>query len=318
MPQPTGRDLHVDTLLTNLSIGYRNAAYIADDIFPTVNVMKQSDIIPAYDQSHWFRDDAKLRAPGTRSQGGGWAVDKTATYFCHRYSYRHEISDEDRDNQDQPFNLDRDAVEFTTDKLGMRRERAFSADFMKPGVWGTDKTGTTDFTKWSDYAASTPVVNITDFMDTVEGLVAREPNTMVMSKLVYSKLRWHPDLVDLVKGFQQPQITAEWLARTFDLERVLIGRSIFTSTDEGVAEASVTYTRVWGKDALLLYVPARPSLINPAAGYTFVWQRVAGALQYIKRMRDEEREVDVVEANSYFDQKVTAKNAALFMDEAVA
>src|SRR3984893_14770881 len=115
--QPTPASLHIDTLLTNVSIAYQNAEYIADQIFPIVPVAKQSNKIPKYDQSHWFRDEGRLREPGDKSQRGGFSVDTSATYFCDRYSYGFEIADEQRDNQDAPFNMDRDGVEFATDKL---------------------------------------------------------------------------------------------------------------------------------------------------------------------------------------------------------
>jgi hypothetical protein len=318
MTQLTNRDLHVDQLLTNMSIAYTNPDYIADQIFPIVPVNKQSDIVPKYDQSHWFRSLAEKRAPGTKSKGSGFTVDTSDKYFCDRYSFRDEIPDETRDNADAPFNLDVDSTEFVTDKTIMAREVNFVSDFMKTGVWGTDKVGATDFTKFSDYGGSSPLEVITDYRDTVQGKVGRDVNTFVASRLVHSKLKWHPDLIDMIKYTQRGQLTAELIAQLLEFERYLIGQAIQTTDPEGTAEASVSYSRIWGKDALMLYVPARPSLKTPAAGYTFVWQRVANALQYIKRMRDEEREVDIIESNSYFDQKVTAKNSALFMDEVVA
>ncbi|TXH52455.1 MAG: hypothetical protein E6Q97_16030 [Desulfurellales bacterium] len=317
MAQYTPQDLHVDQYLTNISIAYQNPLYIADQIFPIVPVNKQSNKIALYDQSHWFRDTAKVRAPGTKSQGGGWAVNSD-TYFCDRFSYRHEIDDEARDNADEPFNLDRDATDFVTDKLQMRRERSFAADFFTTSVWGTDKTGASDFTRWSDYAASTPLVDLTTYRDTVEATVGREPNTLVMGKQVWVQLKWHPDVIDTIKYTQRAQVSTDLFASLAEFDRVLVGRSIYTATAEGTAEASVSYGRIWGKHALMVYVPDAPSLLQPAAGYTFTWNRVPGSIQYIRRMRDDEREVDIVEANSYFDQKVTASKAGLFMSTAVA
>ncbi len=318
MPDPTPRDLHVDQLLTQISLAYRNPSYIADMLFPIVPVRKQSDKIPEYNQSHWFRDQAVIRAPGTKSTGGGYKVDTSATYFSDRFSFRFEIPDELRDNQDMPFNVDRDGVEFVTDKMMMRREVAFASDFFTTGVWGTDKAGVTDFTQWSDYGGSSPLVDITGFKDDVEALIGREPRVAALGKQVWVQLKWHPDLIDTIKYTQRGQISAELAASLLELDRFLIGRSIQTTDPEGTAEASVTYTRIWGKNMLLLYVPERPSLLNPAAGYTFVWNRVANAQQYMKRMRDEEREVDIVEGNSYFDQKLTIGNAGLFVSAAVA
>lgn len=323
MPQPTPVDRHVNTLLTNLSIGYVNESYIADQIFPIVRVQKQSDILPTYDQSHWFRNLATLRAPATKSVRSGFNLTNTATYFCHRYSFGDEITDDERANADPVYaNLDEEATEFVTDKLLMAREVNFTTNCFTTSKWTTDKTGGTDFTVWSNYGASRPIEDITDYRDTVEGLIAREPNTFVQGKQVWSKLRWHPDLVDLIKHTQIGLVSEQLFASAMGFGKVLIGRGIYTTTAEGTAEASVTYTRIWGKHALMVYVPDAPSLRRPAAGYTFVWtgnpNMAAGALQTIKTMRDEEREVDIIEANSYFDQKITAAGAGLFMSGAVA
>ena len=316
---PNQSDLHVDALLTNVSLAYRNPNYMSDDLFPLCPVKKQSDIVTKFDQSHWFRDDAKLRLPGAKSVRGGYTVDTSDHYFCNRYAIGREITDEQRDNADSVFNLDREATDWATDKVQMRRERNFSSGFFKTGVWGGgDPTGGTDFTRWSDYSNSSPLVDLTTYRDNMEALIGVEPNKCVLGKQVWTKLKWHPDLIDTIKYTQKGQLSVELFTALAEFNKVHIGRGIYTASPEGTAEASVVYTRIWGKSALLLYTPAAPSLMTPAAGYTFVWQRVAAAAQYIKRLRDEEREVDIIEANSYFDQHLTAKNAGVFLSGAVA
>src|SRR5262249_46525633 len=135
-------------------------------------------------------------------------------------------------------------------------------------------------------------------------------------------LRWHPDIVDLVKYGAGPANPAKPLTATiadvFDLQTLLVGRAIYTTSAEGTAEASVTYTRGWGKHALFIYVPQRPGRRTPAAGYCLTWTRGDGSLMYVKRMRDEEREVDILEANTYFTHAQTSKNAGIFLSSAVA
>jgi len=313
----TAQDVHVDQLLTNVSIGYTNPGYIADQVFPIVPVDKQSDKYLVYDKSHWFRNEARIRAPGTRSERGGWSY-STAAYFCDRFSYGHEIYDEERSNADNNFQLDSDGALFATDKILMQREVAFAANFFKTSVWGTDKTGASDFTRWSDYANSTPLVDVAAWMDVIEGSIGREPNRLVMGKQVWTQLKWHPDLIDTIKYTQRAQMSTDLAAALFEVERILIGRAIYTTSPEGTAEASVSYSRIWGKHALLTYVPATPSLRTPAAGYTFTWQRVPNSLVYVKRMRDEEREADIIEANAYYAHKVTGASAGVFASTAVA
>jgi hypothetical protein len=214
--------------------------------------------------------------------------------------------------------MDRDGTLFATDKVFLRRELAFVSAAFAASVWTTDKTGGVDFTQWSDYAASTPLQDITTYCDDVEGLTARMPNAGVLSKQVWSQLKWHPDVIDTIKYTQRAQMTLDIFSALVEIPGIKVGRGIYTTTVEGTAEASVTYSRIWGKHALFLYVPPAPSLFTPAAGYTITWARVPNSVQYIKQMRDEDREVDVLECNSYFTHKVTSARSGAFLASAVA
>jgi hypothetical protein len=318
MPLPTSRDLHIDQLNTSASIAYRNQSYIADEMFPLLPVQKQSGILTEYDQSYWFRDEAKMAGPGAEVQLAEYAVDTTDTYFCNRHRLGRLIYDEQRDNADAPFNLEREATEFLTDKIQLRREVNFVTQHFTTGKWTTDKTGGTDFTQWSNYAGSSPVVDVTTYKDTVEALIGREPNKFTIGKQVYIQLKNHPDVIDLIKYTQRGQVSSEILASLLEFEKLLIGRAIYTTDKEGTAEGSVTYSRVWGKHGLMVYTPPSPSLMTPSAGYTVVWNRVAGAAQYMQRFRREEAEADLLVINSYFSQKRTSAGAGLFLSGAVA
>jgi hypothetical protein len=319
MPLPTSRDVHVDQLQTNVSLKYSNQTYIADEAFPLLPVQKQSNIIPAYDQSYWFRDEAKMGIPGADVPLADYAVDTSSnTYFCPRYRLGRLIFDEIRDNADAPFDLDREATEFLTDKMLLRREVQFVNQHFTTGQWTTDKTGDVDFTKWSNYAGSSPVVDCTTYKDTVEALMGREPNKLIVGKQVYIQLKNHPDVIDLIKYTQRGQITPDLLASLLEFEKFLIGRAIYTTDKEGTAEGSVSYSRVWGKNALMVFTPQSPSLMTPSAGYTIVWNRVAGAAQYMQRFRRDEAEADLMVINSYFSQKRLSARAGLFLSNAVA
>jgi len=185
-------------------------------------------------------------------------------------------------------------------------------------VWGQDKVGSSDFTQWDDYGASDPLVDLTGFKDSVEGLIGVEANELVLGKQVWVKLKWHPAMIDSIKYTQRGQLSEEIFASLAEFANVYIGRALYTATHEGVAESSVVYSRIWGKHAWMGFVPAEPSLLMPSAGYTFIWQFVPAALQFMYRFRDAERRVDIFEVNSYYDQMQTSKNAGLFMENAVS
>lgn len=321
--QPGSGDVHVDALLTNISVGYINLLYIVSQILPTVLVQKRSDIVPKYDKSHWFRDDAKELSEREAAPVSGYAVDTSDTYYCREYGFGHFIGDARKANTDRPFDADRDGVRLVSDKLLLKEERMFVTDFWKTGVWGTDKTGAADFVKWSVYANSTPINDLRNYARTIRralgGLV---PNTLVLGDLTFDILCDHPTLLDRIKYSSSSEspamVTPSLIAQLAGVERVLVGTSMYTASPEGTAEGSVVYTANWDDDALLLYVAPRPSLFTPSAGYNFVWRTAMGGPRYIKRRRDPLSDKgQLIEGYEFFDQKGVATDAALFMSDAV-
>lgn len=313
MAEISVHDVYVDTLLTQISIGYSNPDYIAPMIAPVVPVPRPTGFIPTYVQSDWFRNNANRRATGTMSRRGSFGLG-TDTYAVKRDSFGFELADEVRDATVEPYNMDRDGTLFATDKVLMAQEMDFATNLFTTGVW-TDATG---YVQWNDYGASTPLLLVTQTMDNIEGRIGREGNTMIMGKQVFTVLRWHPDLLDTIKYTQRAILSQDLIASLFGIDRLLVGRGIFTASPEGTAEASVVYQRIWGKSMLMIYNPAAPSLINPAAVYNYVWQRVPNSNQYMRRFREESRELDVLESNGYHDFHVNSARSGEFLANIVA
>lgn len=320
MPSPTSSQVHVNQLLTNLLIGYTNAMYVAPMVSPDISVMKQTDIIPKFDQSFWFRDEAGLRAPGTKSERGGFQVNTADTYYCDRYSFGFELPDEIRDNSDSIWELEASATRFVGDKISMKREVLTAAKLFTTSVWGggdPNGAGSANFVQFSDYSNSDPLRELTKYKDSLESAMGREANKGTMGKDVWTQLQWHPDLLDTIKYTSTGMISLEYLNRLTGMEWS-IGRAIKVTSARGVAEGSATYARIWGKHILLQYNPGVPAMLEPASSYTFVWNRVPNAARYVKTMRDEEGEKTIIEGNGYMAPTKVSANAGVFMQNAVA
>ncbi len=321
--QPGSGEVHVDQLLTDVSVGFINTVYIANLWFPMVLVVKRSDIVPKYTKSAWFRDEAKELGEREAPPVSGYNVDVTDTYYCREYGIGHFIGDARRANTDLPFNADRDGARWVTDKMLMKEERLVVSGFWKTGVWGADKVGGTDFTKWSTYATSTPIQDLRGFGRTIRrGLGGLAPNTAIFGDLTWDVLADHPDFLDRIKygsGSDSPaMVTPNLVAQLLGYQRVLVGASVYTASPEGTAEASVTYTPNWDDDGWLGYVAPRPGLFNPTAGYNFTWKTAFGGPRYIKNRRDPLSDKgQLIEAFQFMDHHVCAKDAGLFMSDAV-
>ena len=298
--QPDVGDVHVDALLTNISIGYRNKRYIAQNIFPIVPVGKQSDIIPRFDKDKWFREQMKVRGPGAPVATSGYTVDNTLKFYCDNFALGKEIPDEVRLNADQPYDLDRDATMWLTEMVQLHWEKKFAADFFATGKWGTDYA---EIAAWDNYASSDPIVDIRTMRANVLAKSGQPANLLVTNNKVIDVLLDHPILVERVK-YTGGQVTEALIAQLARLERVLVGDAIEATALEG--NATQTYAAMWGKHALVCYVPPSPGLFTPTGGYTFVWRPLVGggaAPWFIRRIRDDKLRKDTIEVHTYYDQK---------------
>src|SRR5512139_563511 len=320
MPQPTSSDVHVDAVLTQISVAYMNAttSYIADRVFPTVRVSKQTDKYFTYTKNDWFRDEAQLRADSTESAGSGYNV-STATYSCDVFSLHKDLGEQTVANMDAPMDGARDATEFVTQRLMLRREIQWVSDCFGTTKWATDVVGTTNFVKWSDYTSSDPVTDIETGKKTILASTGYEPNTLVVGYNVFRYLRNHPDMLDRIKyggTSGSPAVVSEGaLAEVFGVGRVLVAKAVKATNLEGETAA---YSFTHSDSALLLYVAPNPSLLAPSAGYTFVWTGASdGNPVGIRRIPMPQLRAERIEGQIALDHKVVATDLGYYLSVAV-
>ena len=315
MPQPTQGDVHVDAVLTNMSVAYLQEAYafVAANAFPTVPVNKQSDLYFTYTQADFFRDSVQPRADGTESAGTGYGL-STASYSTLVYALHKDIGDQVRENSDNPLNPDMDATRFLSQQMLISQERDWATNAFSTGIWDTDSTPST---LWSA-ASSTPITDVQTGINTMLTNTGYVANTLVMSYAVWSILKNHSDVVDRYKYTSADSITTDLLAKVLGVDRIHVMASTYNSAAEG---ASASYSQIGDKDALLCYVPAAPGLMTPSAGYNFTWSGVGGGLgtsTAISRFRMDHLRADRIEIQSAWDFKVVSSALGYFFSNCVA
>ena len=315
MPQPTQSDVHVDAILTNMSVAYMQEAYafVASNAFPTVNVNKQSDKYFTYTQADFFRDQVQLRADGTESAGTGYGL-STGTYSTAVYALHKDIGDQVRENSDSPLNPDMDATRFLSQQMLIRQEVDWASQAFTSGIWGTDST---PGTKWSA-SGSTPISDVQTGINTILTNTGYVANTLIMSYAVWSILKNHSDVIDRYKYTSAESITTDLLAKVLGVDKVHVMAGSYNSAAEG---ATASYGQMGDKDALLCYVAPSAGLMTPSAGYNFVWNGVGGGLgtsTAISRFRMDHLRADRIEIQSAWDFKVVSSPLGYFFDNAVA
>lgn len=330
MPQPTPGDVHVDFLLTDLSVAYaQQAGFIADQIFPAIGVTNQSNKYRTYPRQQWFRTVAAKRAPATETPGSGW-VYSTDSYFCDVWGVHKDLDDQTVANEDNGLGLDTDAVNFVTQQYLLRRDIEWASKYFGTGIWTTDLTGVTatpnatQFIQW-DQSASTPIQDITKRAIAMQKITGLRPNTLVLGADIEPVILNHSQIMDRIKYTQRGVITTDLLASFFGVDRVLWATTVQNTGPETFGEAADSTTNFSfvfnSKNALLCYTNPNPGLRQVSAGYIFTWTGLLGAGAYggrIKRFRDEKIASDRVEIEGSWDMKVVAPDLGVFWSGVIA
>lgn len=314
MSLPTINDVQaVDPVLTNMLVGYQqdDTRFVASRVFPAVSVDKDSGTYYIFTKKYWFLDQMAYRSPGADYARAGVGV-STSTYATLQWALAYPIADEVRANSQVPLDLESVAVRWLAQQSLIRKERQWSADFMKTSVWGTDGSITN---KWSDYQNSDPVADILTAKRGISQSTGLMPNTMVIGELVLDRLTNHPDILDRVKYTTAAGLSSvtNALGTIFGGLNVLVATAIYNSANEAQTES---YSAIVDDDALICYVTPSPALFEASAGYTFAWGPGGGA-GTVLRNRDDNVDADIVKAKEQWDQKAVATDAGYFYADCV-
>ena len=328
MPLLTPSAVHIDQPLTNLTLAYAQSQenFIADKVFPTVGVSKQSDKYYIYDRANMNRtgDVAKL-APRTEVNRIGMTL-STSSYFADVYGLGMDFDEQTLANEDAMLDIRSAGAETLAMRLMIHREEQFATNFFSTGVWGTDNTlsGTS---QWSDYTNSTPIQDVTAARRAVQlASGGFKPNTMVVGKEVRDKLINHPDILARLNGgatvTNTALITDAKLAEIFEVENFYIMEAVKNSSVEGVAESNAF---IGGKHALLVHGPAAGGLMTPMAGATFAWNNLSGVNNLgvtVESFSDDalkrQQVAEHIQVKMSYDMKVTGADLGYFFDTVVA
>ena len=333
--EPSVDSVHVNVPLTNVSVAYmqQDAAFVAPRVFPLVAVANKSNAYFVYDRGDFNRVEMEVRAPSTESAGGGFRLSRE-TYNAEVRAVHKDIDEQSRGNQDSVLDLEMSAVRYVTRQGMLEREINWTSKYFKTGVWTFEADGAStrsasfdptdatvnDLAQWDD-ANSTPIEDVRLLKRHILEETGYMPNTLTLGRPVFDTLVDHPDIVGRLDRGQTTgpvMATKDSLAALFELDTILVMDGIRNTAAEG---QTASHSFIGGKHALLSYRPATPGLMEPSAGYSFVWTgylgSVAGGIE-ITRFYDRKIRSTRIEAEMAYDHKVISADLGAFFNDIVA
>lgn len=300
---PSGSgSVHVDKILTNISIAWPTGTLVGERLFPVVGVQKQTDKYYTFGRESWLPKD-DVRAPGTEAtEIPGLAV-STNNYYAVEHALEIAVTDEERQNADAPLSPDRDATELLTGRIMLTRELAMKTLVTTTANYSSTSSQTNSGTTlWSDYVNSDPIKDMRGGKTIINGRIFLDPTTIVVPYQVMVVLDDHPDFLERIKYSERAIFSPELLAAVIGIPNVIIPGVGFNSANEGQPS---TLGYLWGKDVVLAYVPPRAGLKIPAFGYEFQWGG-----QFVDRWREEKRASDLLRVRRRYDLQLPAQGDA--------
>jgi hypothetical protein len=250
---PNVKETMVAGPLQNISIAFKNEDYIADRVFPILDGADPKAKITIYQRADWFRDEAGIRAAGTRANRGSYKLEE-ASVATKEYAFAKEVTDEDRRfsklKNAPPLKPDEDAIAFASDKVDLKKEIRV-ASLITGGTWVDGAAGGEDAEGlWSPAGnTNTFLADITKAKKAIKGATGKKANVLVLDDATYMALAECEAILDKIKYTQRGVMTKELLAAMLELDEVLVGGAIKNTAKETKAGTEFTGVNIWEVNA---------------------------------------------------------------------
>jgi len=262
----THKQMHIDKMLSEFALNYKPEGFIADMIFPTVNVQKQSDMYATFNRGDIYRGENDKRAAGTEAKQIHLNIGSD-TYYAPNYALKYPVTIEDKVNADPIFiqSLINARAEFIMDKLLINMEKRV-ANLVTSGANVGSYTAVAS--GWG--GAGDPLGNLNAAIDNVHYSNGLMPNKIVMGVEAWKSFRRDSTVRNLIFGNNNgggyPNVAQA--AALLDVDQVLIGGAFQNTNEEGQSES---LSSIWADNVLVMYAPPSPSIERPSLGYNLRW-----------------------------------------------
>lgn len=309
-----------DVVLTNLSLGLPlDQEFIGDRILKPLPIKTSVATIPVWgDEAFRIREDrvGDYSEPDKLDISVGtttFEVDGHA--FMGPVSDRHEL--EAKQSQIS-YDLEFEVLQAVVAVMRLAREKQQADLLTSAAVYDTankiDLNGTS--ARWDDNSVD-PIVNILGMLEsTIPDGSGKRPNTLWMGQPVWAALIQNSKLVDRFFGSTGPRgiPTPDQIKNLLGLDQILIGRAI-SRTEGGVV------TKLWGKNAGLVYVAPGPGKRVQSIGYTVEQTVFGNSSEKVIKIRDEKMGAsggDWLKRSAFYTAVITSKSAGSLFYNAVA
>lgn len=310
---PTGRDLHIDTPLTNVAVQafLSSQNYIAPDILPVVTVDKQSNKYYVLDRDSWLMMPATTRrAPKVAPRRVDWKI-SSDSFYCENFALAHEMAQEDLANADLALDVRARSTEFVSEMLLRDYEQRVATMFTNTANFNASVV-VSGATGWTSIDSADIMAQVQSGHSYIRGMTGQRANTLITDYDSYVLMRRNSRLTNLFKYTDvQGMLDDNQLTSILQVDRIVVGDAIKNTAGLKAGTSVFSSANIWGGNAILCYLAPATTLkaITFAAAFRWTPAGMPGPFAvYRYPDPDPGKKVEVVEVGYYQDEKVLAKD----------
>jgi hypothetical protein len=290
---PSKSSLHIDKLLSNVSVQYKNEEYIADKLCPVVPVEKDTDKYRVYEKN--WRVPESLRADKGLAKEFQFNY-SLSSYSLERHALKDYVSPDEERNNDQG-SVKADCVENLTDALLRVRENKVASLYTTTS-WSLNVSlaGANAFSQ--NTVTSNPIPVYDTGAATIIANSGKTPNHGFLTHSAFISIKNHVSVLDRVK-YTSAEISENVVGALLGIPELLIAKAQKDTSAEGIASVSANF---FGDVSFIGWKAPSPSLRAPSCVYNF-----ENSAPRVKTWIDAERgDAEAIEVEMKYAPKVVA------------
>lgn len=248
--------------------------YVASKVFPVVEVASQAGVFGVIPVEQLLQQRTTARAPGSGYSRGNFTF-TTSSFACEEHGAEEPVDDRQAKMYREYFDAEQVATLRAFSAVLRNAERRVADAVFNTTTW-TGAALTTGIThEWDDATNCVPITDVNAARNKVYDGSGLWANALIINKKVFHNLRRSSQVIDAIESAgagdasKQSDITADLLARVFDLDYVIVAGASRNSAAEG---AAATPAQIWSDEyAMVCRIATSADMAEPCIGRMFHW-----------------------------------------------
>lgn len=269
---------------------------------PVIEVSSASENPGKIKLAQLLQDVETRRVSGAGYNRGKWEFEKFS-YATEEHGFEEPVDDRQRRMYRDYFDLEMMATRRARARVLTNLEKRIAAKYAAASNSAAAGTVWTS----AQWANATPIANVEAAQEAIRARTGFYGNALILTRKMFRNVRNCAQVLDRITGGGGAQasradlVTAEQLARVFDVEMVLVAGGHKNTANE---KQTAVLASIWGDTACYVArVATTQDVMEPCAVRTFHWGEDGSSVgAVIETYRDESVRSDVVRARCDIDE----------------